>query len=84
MCLEVFPVLGQMLDIFRSNRASDDQPAGAEVAFVSDDVQASYDKALKAGAVSYDEPRQKPWGQTVAYVRDINGFLVEICSPMST
>jgi lactoylglutathione lyase len=23
-----------------------------------------------------------PWGQTVAYVRDNNGFLVELCTPM--
>jgi len=28
------------------------------------------------------EPETKPWGQTVAYVRDRNGFLVELCSPM--
>lgn len=23
-----------------------------------------------------------PWGQTIAYVADINGFLVELCTPM--
>jgi hypothetical protein len=28
------------------------------------------------------KPKQKPWGQTVGYVHDLNGFLVEICSPM--
>jgi len=22
-----------------------------------------------------------PWGQTIAYVADINGFLVELCTP---
>jgi hypothetical protein len=27
-------------------------------------------------------PTVKPWGQTVSYVRDLDGFLVEICSPM--
>jgi hypothetical protein len=26
--------------------------------------------------------KQKPWGQTVGYVRDPDGFLVEICSPI--
>jgi hypothetical protein len=28
------------------------------------------------------EPTQKPWGQTVAYLRDNQGFLIEICSPL--
>jgi hypothetical protein len=31
-------------------------------------------------AVHLDE---KPWGQVVAYVRDLNGYLVEICTPMA-
>lgn len=53
-----------------------------EVAFVSKDVQADFDKAVEQGAVKVKAPEQKPWGQTVAYVKDINGFLVEICSPM--
>ena len=66
---------------FRPNRA-DDEPAGAEVALVSEDVQASYERALTAGATSCVEPHQKPWGQTIAYVRDANGFLVELCSAM--
>jgi lactoylglutathione lyase len=53
-----------------------------EVAFVTDDVQEAFAVAVKAGAVPVAEPKQKPWGQTVGYVRDPNGFLVEICSPM--
>jgi hypothetical protein len=28
------------------------------------------------------EPVSKPWGQTVAYVRDLDGFLVELCTAM--
>jgi lactoylglutathione lyase len=24
----------------------------------------------------------KPWGQKVSYVRDLNGCLVEVCSPV--
>jgi hypothetical protein len=27
-------------------------------------------------------PEQMPWGQTVAYVADLDGFLVELCTPM--
>jgi lactoylglutathione lyase len=65
----------------RPNRRSD-PPAAAEIGLVTDDVAAAYRKAVSAGALAYQEPTEKPWGQTVGYVRDINGFLVEICSPM--
>lgn len=58
-------------------------PAPAvEVALVTDQVAEAFDVAVKAGAVSVAPPKQKPWGQLVAYVRDPNGFLIEICSPM--
>jgi uncharacterized glyoxalase superfamily protein PhnB len=53
-----------------------------EVALVTEDVEAAFAAAMKAGAVTVARPKQKPWGQLVAYVRDPNGFLVEICSPM--
>ena len=57
-------------------------PPAVEVALVTEDVQAAFAAAVKAGAVPFAQPKQKPWGQTVGYVRDLNGFLVEICSPM--
>jgi uncharacterized glyoxalase superfamily protein PhnB len=53
-----------------------------EIAFVTQNVADAYTVAVKAGAVPVAEPKQKPWGQLVAYVRDLNGFLVEICSPI--
>jgi hypothetical protein len=37
---------------------------------------------VAAGALPAAEPVRKPWGQTVAYVRDLDGFLVELCTPM--
>jgi lactoylglutathione lyase len=58
-------------------------PPPVEIGFVTDDVQAAFDKAIGAGAVRVKGPEKKPWGQVVAYVRDNNGFLVEICTPMS-
>jgi lactoylglutathione lyase len=64
-----------------SELPSNKSPA-MEIAFVTDDVPAAFMKALGAGAEPIAEPTQKPWGQTVCYVRDINRFLVEICSPM--
>lgn len=53
-----------------------------EVALVTQDVAGAFAVAVKAGAVPVAEPKQKPWGQTVGYVRDLNGFLIEICSPV--
>lgn len=53
-----------------------------EVGLVAIDVEGAYAKAVAAGALPVKAPERKPWGQLVGYVRDNNGFLVEICSPM--
>jgi lactoylglutathione lyase len=58
------------------------KPGSFEIGFVTDDVPAAFNKAIANGAIKCSEPAKKPWGQTVSYVRDCNGFLVEICSPM--
>ena len=52
-----------------------------EVCFVTDDVPAAYGRALGAGAGMVSEPQTKPWGQQVAYVRDLDGTLIELASP---
>jgi uncharacterized glyoxalase superfamily protein PhnB len=57
-------------------------PAGFEVALVTDDVNAAFTRAVAAGAAPTSEPEQKPWGQVVGYVRDPDGILVELCSPL--
>jgi lactoylglutathione lyase len=57
-------------------------PLASEIALVTPDVQGVYARALKAGATAFAEPSQKPWGQVVSYVRDIDGHMVEICSPL--
>jgi uncharacterized glyoxalase superfamily protein PhnB len=62
--------------------AADKPPLGFEVALVTSDVAGLYERAVKAGAATVSAPETKPWGQIVAYVRDDNGFLVELCSPM--
>jgi lactoylglutathione lyase len=63
------------------------EPAAAattfEICFVTEDVQAGYDRALEGGAQPVTPPQTKPWGQDVAYVRDPDGNLVEIASPVS-
>lgn len=58
-------------------------PIGAEIALVTSDVKALYDRAIAAGAVPVAQPTTKAWGQTVAYVRDNSGHLVEICTPVT-
>ena len=64
------------------NRA-DATAAGIELAFVTDEVQSAFARAIDAGATRVTEPNQTPWGQTVSYVLDQNGVLIEICSPVS-
>lgn len=60
------------------------KPSGFEIALLTDNVQEAFDIALKAGAHKILEPTQKPWEQVVAYVRDNNGILVEICSAVAS
>lgn len=66
---------------YRKMSVSETSPA-FEIGFVTNDVQAAYDKAVLHGALAVSKPATKPWGQTVSYVKDCNGFLIEICSPM--
>jgi lactoylglutathione lyase len=47
------------------------------------DVPGAVERAVAAGAELILEPERKPWGQTVAYVRDPNGTLVEIGEPVA-
>ena len=60
----------------------DRPPLGAEIALVTGDVPTLFAQALRFGAIPLSEPVVKPWGQTVAYVRDNSGHLVELCTPM--
>lgn len=59
------------------------KPFGIEIGFTTDDVEAAVKSAVDAGATLVAEPMTKPWGQLVAYVRDPDGFLVEICTPVA-
>jgi lactoylglutathione lyase len=59
-----------------------EKPCAMEVALVTDDVAAAFARAVAAGAKPHCNPEQKPWGQTVGYVRDPNGFLIELCTPI--
>ncbi|KZL25156.1 VOC family protein [Pseudovibrio sp. WM33] len=54
-----------------------------EIAFQTEDVAGNLEKALAAGAELVQEVKDEPWGQTTSYVKDMNGFLIEICSPVT-
>ena len=69
--------------VIRPNRL-DDMAAGIEVALVTAAVQPAYEHAVAAGATPVASPMTKPWGQTVAYVRDNNGVLIELCTPVGS
>lgn len=58
------------------------KPFAIELGLIADDVPETVQKATSFGAVLVTEPTQKPWGQVVAYIRDPDGFLIEICTQM--
>lgn len=61
---------------------NDGRPGAIEIVLVAPDIPAAFKRALAAGALPMAVPAAKPWGQTVAYVRDPDGHLVELASPM--
>jgi len=55
-----------------------------EIAFETKDVPEALARALAAGAKLVQDAKEMPWGQTTAYVLDNNGFLIELCTSVST
>lgn len=51
-----------------------------EIAFETEDVAKAITHAISAGAKPVQEATEMPWGQTVGYVSDQNGSLIEICT----
>ena len=71
-----------MAELHKNPQAPDAAAPCFEIALTTPDVPAAVDRALRAGAALVQPPEDMPWGQTVAYVSDIDGFLVELCTPM--
>lgn len=63
-------------------RSADFSSSDMEIGFVCESVEEAHSKAISEGALEVKAPEKKPWGQIVSYIRDLNGFLVEICSPI--
>ncbi len=66
--------------VFRPTPAGD-PPTLFEICLVTDEVQDAFERAIHAGAAPVSDPRTRPWGQDVAYVRDPDGALIELASP---
>lgn len=58
-----------------------ERPAAFQLALVSEDVEAAFQRASQAGAAVAVPITQKPWGQRLGYLRDLNGVLIELSSP---
>jgi lactoylglutathione lyase len=58
--------------------------AGWEICFLTDEVEKAFERAVSNGCNPVSQPSEKPWGQTVSYVRDLNGCLIEIASPVNS
>lgn len=58
------------------------KPFASELGFTTENVAEIVKIAEVNGATILELPKEKPWGQTVAYIRDLDGFLIEICTPM--
>lgn len=62
--------------------SSKNKPFAMEIGFTTNNVEKTMEQAIKAGAILVENAKTKPWGQTVGYLKDMNGFLIEICTPM--
>lgn len=60
------------------------KPFAIEIGFTTDNVEATVNGAVDAGATIVEYPKTTSWGQVIAYVRDPDGFLIEICTPVET
>ncbi len=58
------------------------KPFGIELAFTTSEVEKVIENSVKNGAELLEETVTKPWGQKVGYIRDNNGFIIEICTPI--
>ncbi len=61
-----------------------EKPIGMEMAFVTEDIEKDFQIAIEAGAIEFEPIKEKPWGQKVGYLKDNNGILIEICTPVKS
>lgn len=79
-----FSSVALMRQLGKNPKAAEPKRPTFEIAFETDDVASALNKAISAGAAVVQELRHEEWGQTTAYVADLNGYLIELCSPVGT
>jgi len=77
-----FSSLQLMTDLGKNPSNVNPAQPSFEIAFETPDVKSALANAIASGASLVQDERKEPWGQTTSYVNDINGFLIEICSPV--
>lgn len=77
-----FSSLKLMSDLGKNPQKPSSLAPAFEIAFETNNVDKWLNQAIQQGATLVQDVKQEPWGQTTSYVADINGFLVEICSPV--
>lgn len=77
-----FSSLKLMADLGKNPQKADPTSPVFEIAFETTDVSKWLKQAVQNGATLVQDEKLEPWGQTTSYVSDINGFLIEICSPV--
>ena len=55
-----------------------------ELAFSTRDVEGAYGRAVEAGAAVLAAPAVMPWGQTIAYLRSVEGTIIALCTPLAS
>lgn len=58
------------------------RPCPASVTLTTSDLQGVLASAVSAGARTYVDPVDKPWGQTVTYVLGPSNILIELATPV--
>jgi len=79
-----FSSMDLMHQLGKSPRAANPSAPSFEIAFETTRVSDALQQAVEAGAELVQEVQNMPWGQQTAYVRDLDGFLIEICSPVGS
>lgn len=77
-----FSSLKLMADLGKNPQKPNPSAPVFEIAFETTDVRKWLKQAIQYGATLVQDEKLEPWGQTTSYVSDINGFLIEICSPV--
>jgi lactoylglutathione lyase len=57
-------------------------PAPVEIAIEVEDVAGAVERAVELGGALVRAPEMKYWGQTIGFVRDLDGHVIQFCSPL--